>query len=54
MSALPVVTMADFKKQGGILVGREERWDSFEGEPRSVGGNLGTPHTNTTGGAANE
>lgn len=34
--------MADFKKQGGILTGREERWDSFEGEPCSVGGNIGS------------
>lgn len=40
-SALPAVSMADFKKQGGVLTGREERYDGFEGEPRSVGGNLG-------------
>lgn len=33
--------MADFKKQGGVLTGREERFDGFEGEPRSVGGALG-------------
>ncbi|KAF2483184.1 hypothetical protein BDY17DRAFT_249600 [Neohortaea acidophila] len=52
LSALPAVTMAEFKRQGGVLVGREERWDSFEGEPRSVGGVLGTPHTATTGSAA--
>jgi len=32
--------MADFKKQGGVLTGREERYDGFEGEPRSVGGAL--------------
>lgn len=36
--------MGDFKKQGGVLSGREERSDSFEGEPRSVGGALGTAH----------
>jgi len=40
-SALPAVSMADFKKQGGVLTGREERFDGFEGEPRSVGGALG-------------
>ena len=33
--------MADFKKQGGSLSGREERYDGFEGEPRAVGGALG-------------
>ncbi len=33
--------MADFKKQGGSLAGREERYDGFEGEPRAVGGALG-------------
>ncbi|KAF2084455.1 hypothetical protein K490DRAFT_49134 [Saccharata proteae CBS 121410] len=40
-SALPAVSMSDFKKQGGVLGGREERYDGFEGEPRSVGGALG-------------
>ncbi|CAD0099650.1 unnamed protein product [Aureobasidium mustum] len=44
-SALPAVSMADFKKQGGVLTGREERYDGFEGEPRTVGG----AHTSTTG-----
>ena len=33
--------MADFKKQGGSLTGREERYDGFEGEPRGVGSALG-------------
>ncbi|GAB7362697.1 hypothetical protein MBLNU230_g3005t1 [Neophaeotheca triangularis] len=40
-SALPAVSMGDFKKQGGVLSGREERYDGFEGEPKSVGGALG-------------
>lgn len=40
-SALPAVSMADFKKQGGSLAGREERYDGFEGEPRAVGSSLG-------------
>lgn len=44
-SALPAVSMADFKKQGGVLTGREERYDGFEGEPRTVGGS----HTTGTG-----
>ncbi|EOD45357.1 hypothetical protein UCRNP2_7918 [Neofusicoccum parvum UCRNP2] len=44
-SALPAVSMADFKKQGGVLTGREERYDGFEGEPRNIGG------TSSAGGA---
>ncbi|KAL1621315.1 hypothetical protein SLS56_009255 [Neofusicoccum ribis] len=44
-SALPAVSMADFKKQGGVLTGREERYDGFEGEPRNIGG------ASTAGGA---
>lgn len=40
-SALPPVSMAEFKKQGGHLSGREERTDAFAGEPLSVGGTLG-------------
>lgn len=43
-SALPAVSMADFKKQGGSLQGREERYDGFEGEPKAVGGALGGSH----------
>ena len=45
--------MADFKKQGGSLTGREERYDGFEGEPRAVssalGGSSTTGTTGTTG-----
>ena len=44
-SSLPAVSMAEFKRQGGILTGREERYDFFEGEPRSVGGALGDSKT---------
>lgn len=49
-SALPAVSMADFKKQGGVLSGREERYDGFQGEPRSVGGGaLGHEHSSQMG-----
>jgi len=48
-SALPAVSMADFKKQGGSLTGREERYDGFEGEPRSIGRAMGSEHTGTHG-----
>lgn len=41
--------MADFKKQGGSLTGREERYDGFEGEPRAVGSALGGSSSGLTG-----
>jgi len=40
-SALPAVSMQDFKKQGGVLGGRGEKYDGFEGEPRAIGKALG-------------
>jgi len=40
-SALPAMTMEDFKRQGGHLSGREERRDEFQGEPKTVGSTLG-------------
>jgi len=43
-SALPAVHMADFKKQGGSLTGREERYDAFEGQPKTIGKALGSDH----------
>ena len=46
-TALPAVSMADFKRQGGSLTGREERYDGFEGEPRAIGQSMGS---GTTGG----
>ena len=42
--------MADFKKQGGSLTGREERYDGFEGEPRAVTSALGGSGTSGTTG----
>ena len=39
--------MTDFKSQGGSLTGREERYDGFEGEPKTVGGALGSHHHGT-------
>jgi hypothetical protein len=35
-SALPAVTMADFKKGGGVLGGRDEKVDHFSGEPHHL------------------
>jgi len=43
-SELPPVTMDEFKAKGGVLGGREERYDAFEGEPRNIGGNAHRTH----------
>lgn len=40
-TALPAVSMSEFRAQGGSIGGREERTDAFKGEPKSVGGTLG-------------
>ena len=37
--------MEEFKKQGGVLTGREERYDGFQGEPRNIGGAFGSDKT---------
>ncbi|CAJ2503434.1 Uu.00g108280.m01.CDS01 [Anthostomella pinea] len=50
-STLPPVNMSEYKKQGGALGGKEERFGSFEGEPSvqssSIGGATGTHRTET-------
>ncbi|KAJ4354540.1 uncharacterized protein N0V89_006277 [Didymosphaeria variabile] len=39
-SELPAMTMSEFKQKGGVLGGRGERYDGFEGEPKHIGGTL--------------
>ena len=46
-SALPAVSMAEFKAQGGSLTGREERQDGFIGEPKSAAHKTAHEHTLT-------
>ena len=46
-SALPAMSMSEFKQQGGSLGGREDRYDSFEGEPKPIG--IGNAHGSNTG-----
>ncbi|KAF1930989.1 uncharacterized protein M421DRAFT_57664 [Didymella exigua CBS 183.55] len=36
-TALPAMTMDEFKSKGGALTGREERYDAFEGVPKNIG-----------------
>ncbi|KAF2279499.1 uncharacterized protein EI97DRAFT_439835 [Westerdykella ornata] len=54
-SELPPVTMEEFKAKGGVLGGREERYDGFEGEPKNIGGTLRepVPHTQAQGEGGN-
>jgi len=40
-SELPALSMTEFQKRGGVLGGREERYDGFEGEPKHIGGIAG-------------
>ncbi|KZM21729.1 uncharacterized protein EKO05_0001679 [Ascochyta rabiei] len=35
-TALPPMTMDEFKNKGGALTGREERYDAFEGVPKNI------------------
>ncbi|KAF2034974.1 hypothetical protein EK21DRAFT_55395 [Setomelanomma holmii] len=37
-TALPTLTMDEFKNKGGVLSGREERYDEFQGVPKNIGG----------------
>ncbi|KAF2120914.1 hypothetical protein BDV96DRAFT_485026 [Lophiotrema nucula] len=39
-STLPPVNLSDYKQKGGVLGGREERYDGFEGVPKNIGGTL--------------
>ena len=41
--------MADFKRQGGSLTGREERYDGFEGEPKGVSSAVGAAESDISG-----
>ncbi|KAF2428622.1 hypothetical protein EJ08DRAFT_321729 [Tothia fuscella] len=53
-TALPALSMDEFKKQGGSLTGRAERKDGFEGEPRSIGGSLGSHQHSGVGGLGSD
>ncbi|KAF2125608.1 hypothetical protein P153DRAFT_90328 [Dothidotthia symphoricarpi CBS 119687] len=47
-TALPAMSMDEFKAKDGVLTGREERYDEFEGVPKGIGGStaggLGAAH----------
>ncbi|XXH05271.1 hypothetical protein Hte_011696 [Hypoxylon texense] len=43
-TSLPPVTMGEYKQQGGALGGRQERFNAFEGEPKSIHGTLSNLH----------
>lgn len=44
MTSLPPVTMGEYKHQGGALGGRQERFNAFEGEPKTIHGTLSNLH----------
>lgn len=52
-STLPAMTMDEFKHKGGVLSGREERYDEFQGVPKNIGagsaGGFGHVRDGTTG-----
>lgn len=54
-TALPAMTMDEFKNKGGTLSGREERFDEFEGVPKNIGGGTagGFGHVRDTHGTHN-
>ncbi|KAH9989363.1 hypothetical protein F4779DRAFT_623935, partial [Xylariaceae sp. FL0662B] len=51
MSSLPPVSMEEYKKQGGALGGRDERFDAFEGDPKNIKEMLETTHRNQQAGS---
>ncbi|KAF1944488.1 hypothetical protein EJ02DRAFT_371334 [Clathrospora elynae] len=48
-TALPPMTMDQFKSKGGALQGREERFDEFEGAPKNIGGGTASGFGNVAG-----
>jgi hypothetical protein len=44
-TALPAVSIDEFKKGGGALTGREERVDHFQGTPKNLESSLGGHHS---------
>lgn len=43
-TSLPAMTMSEFQSKGGVLNGREERHDGFEGEPKKIGSSVISGH----------
>lgn len=52
-TALPPVSMDEYKNQGGALGGRQERFDVFEGEPKTIHGSVSTMHNKKDHGVKN-
>ncbi|KAI0845945.1 hypothetical protein F5Y00DRAFT_272610 [Daldinia vernicosa] len=43
-TSLPPVSAEEYRQRGGALAGEKERFDAFEGEPRTIRGTLDTMH----------
>ncbi|KAI1081866.1 hypothetical protein F5B20DRAFT_588031 [Whalleya microplaca] len=54
MSALQPVTMDEYKKKGGVLGGRDERFDAFKGDPKDLKEMLEITHRNKESGSHHE
>ncbi|KAI1384356.1 uncharacterized protein F4822DRAFT_432902 [Hypoxylon trugodes] len=52
-TSLPPVSMQEYEQQGGALGGRKERFDAFEGEPKTIRGTLSTMHDKQDSGLKN-
>ncbi|KAI2602774.1 hypothetical protein GGR54DRAFT_467503 [Hypoxylon sp. NC1633] len=52
-TSLPPVSMEDYKRHGGAMSGEKERFDAFEGEPRTIRGTLSTMHDKKESGLKN-
>ncbi|OTB13714.1 hypothetical protein K445DRAFT_355086 [Daldinia sp. EC12] len=43
-TSLPPISAEEYRQRGGALGGEKERFDAFEGEPRSIRGTIETMH----------
>ncbi|OTB04986.1 hypothetical protein M426DRAFT_11075 [Hypoxylon sp. CI-4A] len=46
---LPPISMEEYKRKGGALSGEKERFDAFEGQPKTIHGTLETMHKKERG-----
>ncbi|KAI1373339.1 hypothetical protein F4677DRAFT_448416 [Hypoxylon crocopeplum] len=52
-SSLPPVSMEEYRQQSGALSGENERFDAFEGQPKSIRGTISTMHDKKDSGLKN-
>ncbi|KAI0379544.1 hypothetical protein F5Y04DRAFT_290156 [Hypomontagnella monticulosa] len=52
-SSLPPISIDEYKQQGGSLNGRQERFDAFDGEPKTIRGTVASMHEKKDAGLKN-